>query len=100
MARYLIAAVIATSLAVGGLFSLGTLKYLDRAFKNDKSLRKSTLHYSWIGSTLAPPVIMALYLLLGFVCEPMTAAITILTFIFVVEIAVTVFAIKVSRKFL
>jgi hypothetical protein len=100
MTGYLIAVVIATSLAVGGLFSLGTLKFLDRAFKNDKSLRKSTLHYSWIGSTLAPPAIIALYLLLGFVCEPMTASIIILTIIFVIEIAVTVFAIKVSRNYI
>lgn len=95
---YGLAMLIAGMMAFGGLFSLGTMKFLDTAFRDNPDLRKSTLHYCWIGSAFSPSVFMSLYLVLDLAMPSIHAGAWILGVIALIEIAITFYAHKTSQR--
>jgi len=94
---YGIAFVIAALMAFGGLFSLGTMKFLDRIFAKAPDLRKSTLHYCWIGSSFSPAIFMGAYLVLEWFLPSLVAGAWILGIILIAEIFITAFAHDTSK---
>lgn len=82
---YAIALSIGGLMAFGGLFSLGTMKFLDKAFHDNLNLRKSTLHYCWIVGAFSPSVVLFGYLVLDWYLPTIEAGMMALVAILLLE---------------
>lgn len=102
LAAYGLAITIAMIIAMGSLFTLGSLQFLDKAFGTESNegfdLRKSTLHHAWIGSSFAPSVFLGIYLGLLLFWSPLLSGIICLGLIFITEIYVTVSSVILMKQ--
>lgn len=100
---YLISIGISLLMALGGLFTLGALQYLDDIFgdTNDPQRhdrRKTTLHRAWVSSSLAPALILGLYCLGNLYLDSLANALLCLTVISIIEVGVTVYSHRLSLR--
>lgn len=101
-AAYSLSVMIALYMALGSLFTLGTLQFLDNAFGVNEGdsfqLKKEAMHRAWIGSSFTPSLFLLMYLGLLAVCDALLAGMLSLFAILLAEIAVTKKSMRLEQQ--
>lgn len=102
LAAYSLAVLIALFMAIGSLFSLGSLQFLDNAFglheTTSLGIKKAAMHRAWIGSSFAPSAFLLLYLGLLSYCDSLLAGLITLGVIALAEVVATAMSIRLHRR--